>query len=190
MSTENLLQTVEQAVQGGVTIVQLREKSINGREFYEKAKALKTLLDSYEIPLIINDRVDVALAVGASGVHCGQSDLPITAIRSIVPKNMIVGISVDTKEQAEQAVKDGANYLGAGSIFPTNTKDDAELLPIEELQRITEVDVPIVAIGGIGHHNISEITSYKLDGYAVVSAICSAKEPKEAALQLLKVIKK
>ena len=189
MEIERMLQTVEAAVKGGVTVVQLREKSIDGKDFYEKAKQLKSLLDSYKVPLIINDRVDIALAIGASGVHCGQKDMPIEAIRSIVPKEMVVGISVETKEQAELALLNGADYVGTGSVFPTFTKNDATPLSKEELQKVTEVNLPVIAIGGIQQHNISEITPYKLAGYAVVSAICSAENPKDAASQLLKTIK-
>ena len=189
MDIDRLLQTVEEAVKGGVTVVQLREKSIDGKDFYEKARQLKSLLDSYKVPLIINDRVDIALAIGASGVHCGQKDMPLEAIRLIVPKEMIVGISVDTKEEAEYALKNGADYVGTGSVFPTFTKEDATPLSREELGKITEVNLPVIAIGGIQLHNLSEITSYNLAGYAVVSAICSAENPKDAACQLLKTIK-
>ena len=125
---ETLLTIVEEAIEGGVTLVQLREKSSDGNVFYEKAKALKELLDRYDVPLIINDRVDVALAVGAAGVHIGQSDLPLHAVRNILPQPMIVGVSVSTVEEALLAEETGASYLGVGAAFPTGTKSDAKVL--------------------------------------------------------------
>ncbi len=184
-----LLSIVESAVIGGVTVVQLREKKSKGNEFYEKALALKALLDRYSVPLIINDRVDIALAVGASGVHIGQDDIPLQVVKSIIPSTMIVGVSVKTLEAAKIAEENGGDYLGVGSCFPTSTKDDAELLADGMLQKIREnVHIPIVAIGGINKENISELIKYQPNGYAVVSAIIQADNPKEATKNLLREI--
>lgn len=175
---ESLLTIVEQAIEGGVTLVQLREKRSDGATFYEKAKALKELLDRYDIPLIINDRIDVALAVGAEGVHVGQSDLPLPAIRSIVPKSMIVGVSVSTVEEALAAEQNGANYVGVGAAFPTGTKSDAKVLPAGMLREITQsVSIPSVAIGGITLENMGLLRETGTAGVAVVSALMQAENP-------------
>lgn len=175
---ESLLTIVEQAIEGGVTLVQLREKRSDGATFYEKAKALKELLDSYDVPLIINDRIDVALAVGAAGVHIGQSDLPLSAVRSIIPESMIVGVSVSTVEEALAAERDGANYIGVGAAFPTGTKSDAKVLPAGMLREITQaVSIPSVAIGGITLENIGLLQETDIAGVAVVSALMQAKNP-------------
>ncbi|MFD1928573.1 thiamine phosphate synthase [Sporosarcina siberiensis] len=175
---ERLLTTVEQAIEGGVTLVQLREKKSDGAVFHEKAKVLKKLLDQYEVPLIINDRIDVALAVKAAGVHVGQSDLPITAIRRIIPESMIVGVSVSTVEEALAAEKDRADYIGVGAAFPTGTKSDAKVLPKGMLKEITQsVSIPSVAIGGIGLENVSLLRETGIAGVAVVSVIMEAQNP-------------
>lgn len=180
-----LLEIVEEAVKGGVTIVQLREKKSGGKVFYEKAKALKKLLAAYEIPLIINDRVDVALAVEADGVHIGQSDLPVEVVRAMLPSSMIVGLSVSTVEEAEEAAAKGADYIGIGSVFPTESKDDAEVLEEGMISKITKmVDLPAVAIGGIQEANLNALKEQGLSGISVVSAIMKAKEPKKAARSL------
>lgn len=179
---DELLQTVERAVKGGVTIVQLREKQSSGNLFYEKASKLKSLLDQYEVPLIINDRIDVALAVSAGGIHIGQSDLPLSAVRNIVPDSMIVGVSVSTVEEAEDAVKNGANYLGVGAVFPTNSKHDAKLLPAGMLEAIiNQVPIPVVAIGGIKTENIYKLKEHPIAGCAIVSGIMKAENPYTAA---------
>ncbi|MBY0120452.1 thiamine phosphate synthase [Bacillus sp. S/N-304-OC-R1] len=179
---EVLLQTVESAVKGGVTIVQLREKQSSGKLFYEKASQLKSLLDKYEVPLIINDRIDVALAVEAAGVHIGQSDMPLPAVRRIVPESMIIGVSVSTVEEAENAVKNGANYLGVGAVFPTNSKSDAKLLPKGMLEAIiSKASIPVVAIGGIKIENMNKLQEYQIAGCAIVSGIMKADNPYSAA---------
>ncbi|WP_066288121.1 thiamine phosphate synthase [Bacillus sp. FJAT-29937] len=186
---EKLLQTVENAVKGGVTIVQLREKQSSGKLFYEKASKLKALLDRYQVPLIINDRIDVALAVHSAGVHIGQSDLPLLSVREMVPDSMIVGISVSTVEEAKIAEKNGADYIGVGACFPTQSKDNAKVLPEGMLGSIIkEVSIPVVAIGGIKLENIAELQKNKLAGYAIVSAIMKAKNPLESAETFRKAI--
>lgn len=182
---EELLKVVEAAVKGGVTIVQLREKESTGNEFYEKAQKLKSVLDRYDIPLIINDRVDIALAVNASGVHIGQSDLPLNVVREILPTSMIVGVSVSTVEEAKEAVENGADYIGIGAVFPTQSKGDAEPLKEGMLSEIAKaVNIPAVAIGGIQQENIHSLKGKGLLGVAVVSAIMNAEDPEKAATAL------
>ncbi|MGG1220275.1 thiamine phosphate synthase [Priestia endophytica] len=181
---EELLGKVEKALEGGVTLVQLREKEADGKDFYERSLRLKKLLDRFHVPLIINDRVDVALAVGASGVHVGQDDLPLKVVRSLVG-DMIVGVSVRTVQEAQKAVEDGADYIGVGSVFPTSTKLDAKGITKEELIEITEsVRIPAVAIGGITAENIEKLNGTGIRGAAVVSAILKSQDPKKAAEEL------
>lgn len=183
---ELLLEIVEKAVKGGVTIVQLREKQSTGKAFYEKAKKLKELLDRYDVPLMINDRIDIALAIGASGVHIGQNDLPLHVVRKMLPSSMKIGISVSTVEQAQEAEKDGSDYIGVGAVFPTKTKKDARVLPAGRLVEIIEsVNIPAFAIGGINLDNIHTLKNQGLAGVSVVSAIMNAKRP-ELAASLLK----
>ncbi|MCM3109525.1 thiamine phosphate synthase [Lederbergia lenta] len=184
-----LLPIIEEAVKGGVTIVQLREKRSTGKCFYEKAKSVKALLDRYDIPLIINDRVDIALAVGAAGVHVGQDDLPLVAIRKMLPSSMIVGISTSTMEEAKEAEKNGASYIGVGSVFTTKSKADASLLPKGDLEKIAEaVSIPVVAIGGIGLDNMKLLPINKIAGVAVVSAIMKSENPYDAAIEFRKYL--
>lgn len=184
---EQLLFIVEEAVLGGVTVVQLREKASDGNVFYQKADRLKNMLDSYSLPLIINDRVDIACAVGAAGVHVGQKDIPLQAVRKIIPEEMAVGVSVQTIQEALNAMNGGADYLGVGAVFPTTTKKDANLLPQGMLEKIcSAASIPAVAIGGITVENISAISGSGIAGAAVVSAIMKAPDPKKAAEQLSK----
>ncbi|MCY8234027.1 thiamine phosphate synthase [Priestia endophytica] len=181
---EELLAKVEKALEGGVTLVQLREKEADGKEFYERALQLKKLLDRFHVPLIINDRVDVALAVGAFGVHVGQDDLPLKVVRSLVG-DMIIGVSVRTVQEAKKAVEDGADYIGVGAVFPTSTKLDAKGITKEELTEITgSVRIPAVAIGGITAGNIEKLNGTGIKGAAVVSAILKSQDPKKAAEEL------
>ncbi|MBM7716346.1 thiamine phosphate synthase [Siminovitchia sp. FSL H7-0308] len=185
-----LLHLIEESVAGGVTLVQLREKKSGGRDFYEKAIQIKKLLDSLSVPLIINDRVDVALAVGADGVHVGQEDLPLAAVKSIIPDSMLVGVSARTLEHAIAAEKGGADYIGVGSVFPTSTKSDAKLLPNGMLDKIvSSVSIPVVAIGGINEKNSGCLKNSGVAGIVVVSALTRAKNPKVTAENLLKGLK-
>jgi thiamine-phosphate pyrophosphorylase len=186
---DRLLHVIEESVAGGVTVVQLREKRSEGKEFYEKALHVKKLLDSLSVPLIINDRADVALAVGAAGVHVGQSDLPLYAVKKVVPDTMAVGVSVRSVKEAVAAEAGGANYIGVGSVFPTSTKPDAELLPPGRFREIaSSVSIPAVAIGGINGDNLEKLKDSGAAGFAVVSALAKADHPKTAAGQLLKTI--
>ncbi|MDF1998300.1 thiamine phosphate synthase [Peribacillus frigoritolerans] len=190
IAIEELTRIIAESVSGGVSIVQLREKNNSSLSFYEKASALKQLLNELSIPLIINDRVDIALAVGADGIHIGQDDLPLPVVKKMVPEDMIVGVSVSTLEEALEAERNGADYIGVGSVFPTKTKQDATLMALEDLGEICRgVSIPAVAIGGITADNMSALSDSGLSGTAVVSAIMNADNPKAASESLLKIIK-
>lgn len=183
-------EVVQAAVQGGVTCVQLREKSCSTREFIEEARAIKDFLSASAIPLIINDRVDVALAVQADGVHLGQTDMPLAAARSLVGGDMIIGISAECLQDAVEAQKMGADYLGVSPIYDTPTKTDtAPSLGLEGLRRIrAAVKLPLVGIGGLNAANAAEVLACGAEGIAVVSAIVSADNCEEAARRLREVI--
>ncbi len=185
------LEIVQAAVRGGVTCVQLREKNCSVREFIEQALSVKYFLKQHNIPLIINDRVDVAQAVQADGVHLGQSDMPCKMARAVLKDSMIIGISAETLEHAVQAEKDGADYIGAGPIFFTATKTDlSPILGLNGLCKIRKaVRIPVVAIGGININNAEEVIHNGADGIAVVSAIVSADDPEKAAGELRKILK-
>jgi thiamine-phosphate diphosphorylase len=186
------LSIVQSAAKGGVSCVQLREKNCSTREFIEEALILKEFLKKQNIMLLINDRVDVALAVGADGVHLGQKDLPFAMAKKIVGDSMVVGISTETFDDAARAEKEGADYIGVGPIYPTSTKTDTgEPLGLDGLRHIRKlVKIPIVAIGGLNHTNAKSAIKYGADGIAVVSAIVSAKNPEKAANELKKIIVK
>ncbi len=183
----NFNDIIIEAIAGGVTVVQLREKNIETREFYNKAIELKAILKEYNIPLIINDRVDIAYASDADGVHLGQSDLPIKYAREILGKNKIIGLSVNTVKQAIEAEKSGADYIAISPVFPTPTKVDIDPpVGLEGIPIIREsVNIPIVGIGGINKNNAKKVIEAGCDGVAVVSAIMGAKDPKLAASELL-----
>ena len=182
---DELKTIILQSVAGGVSTVQLREKSSSSLAFYKKAVELKALLHELSIPFVINDRVDIALAVGADGVHIGQDDLPLSVVRSMIPKHMFIGVSVATLDEALEAQNNGADYIGVGSIFPTDTKKDAICLSKGDMEAISKnITLPSVAIGGISENNIQELSGFGIDGIAVVSAIIKAENPKEAARKL------
>lgn len=185
MSTQTLAEAVEQAIFGGCTMVQLREKESSSLEFYEQALEVEQVTDRYEVPLIINDRVDIALAVQAAGVHIGQSDLPVPDVRRLIGMEMLLGVSVSSSEEAGQAMEDGADYLGVGAMFPTGTKTDANVVSMEELQRICRItNLPIVVIGGINLDNAGLFRPMGIDGLAVVSAIIGQPDIRKAAAQM------
>ena len=196
LQQQTLEQAVEQAILGGVTLVQLREKAIASKAFYERALRIKAICHRYNVPLLINDRVDIALAVEADGVHIGQSDLPCGVVRQILGKDKIIGVSARTAQQAIQAQADGADYLGVGAMFATSTKQDAQTVTIASLTQIRQaVTLPIVAIGGINHTTLPALqqalqaADTSIDGVAVVSAILGQKDVKLASQQLKEVIK-
>ncbi|VBB06971.1 thiamine phosphate synthase [Lucifera butyrica] len=190
LAGKDLLATVEQAIRGGVTLVQLREKELCTREFYHWAQRLKTVTDTYGIPLIINDRADIALAVDADGLHVGQEDMPLSVARQILGTEKIIGVSVSSVEEALAAQAGGADYLGVGAIFATATKRDADSVSLPGLQRIKEqTRLPVVAIGGIQAANVRRVMETGVDGAAVVSAVIAASDPYGAALTLTRRIK-
>ena len=174
---QTLYEQVEAALKGGVTCVQLREKELDETAFLQEAKELCALCRRYGVPFLVNDNVEIAIACGADGIHVGQEDLAAGEVRCRVGENMILGVSVHTVEEACQAVRDGADYLGLGAVFPTSTKTDVEQMPNETLRAICDaVDVPIVAIGGINRGNILKLAGSGVDGVALVSAIFSAED--------------
>lgn len=169
--------SIESALRGGVTTLQLREKEACGKEFLEKAYKLRLLTRKYNVTFIINDRVDIALLVDADGVHVGQSDISAYEVRRLISKDKIVGVSARTLEEAIEAEKSGADYIGIGAMFGSRTKLDAKLVTIDDLEHIKENSkLPIVAIGGINLENIKEIERCNVEGYAVVSAILEAED--------------
>ena len=185
MSCDSLTEAVEQAILGGCTMIQLREKELSSLEFYSQAVAVKQVTDKYHIPLIINDRIDIAMAVQATGVHIGQHDLPAAAVRKVIGENMLLGVSASSIAEAIQAQQDGADYLGVGAMFPTGTKTDADSVSMEELQKIrAAVSLPIVVIGGINKGNAGRFKPMGIDGLAVVSAIIAQSDIKAAAAEL------
>lgn len=177
---------VRESIRGGVTVVQLREKHAATGEFIRLAMALRQVASKFNVPLIINDRVDVALACEADGVHLGQEDMSCSTARRIVGNKMIIGVSVSTPEEARQAEAEGADYLGAGPVFATPTKADASpptgLAGLREIRRGTRI--PLVAIGGINSGNVADVVRHGADGIAVVSAIISSPNPGWAARKL------
>ena len=185
MSTRTLGEAVEQAVIGGCTLVQFREKEIPALDFYMLALEIKKITDRYGIPLIINDRIDIAMAAGAAGVHIGQQDIPADIARKVIGKDMLLGVSVSSAAEAIDAVKAGADYLGVGAMFPTGTKPDAGFVSMEELGRIRKaVDIPIVVIGGISRENAMLFRPMGVDGLAVVSAVIAQPDIKKSAADL------
>ncbi len=181
---------VSEAVKGGVTMVQLREKNITSRLFYQYAQSLMTLLKPLQIPLIINDRLDIALAVNADGLHIGQSDLPYSVARSLLGKDKIIGLSVETIEQARAANKLDVDYIGLSPVFSTQTKKDIntplELEGVEEIMSFSKH--PSVAIGGIHKGNAASIIQSGANGIAVVSAIVSQEDVQGAAKELRTIV--
>lgn len=187
----SLIDVVMEAVQGGVSVVQIREKNSETRDFYELARAMKQGLKGKKVPLIINDRVDVALAVDADGVHVGQKDLPCSVIRKMLGPDKIIGVSINTFEQIHKAHEDGADYLSLSPVYPTPTKPDTtEPFGIDGLIKARKMTTkPLITIGGINKSNIGKIMATGVDGVALVSAICSAPSPRDAADELSSLIK-
>jgi thiamine-phosphate pyrophosphorylase len=181
---------VTAAVRGGATVVQLREKAADTRDFVEEAMAIKDFLSARGVPLIVNDRLDVAQAVDADGVHLGQKDMPIELARKIVGPQMIIGISAESLTDAVEAERGGADYLGVSPIFDTPTKTDtAPALGLEGLQQIrTAVNLPLVGLGGLNADNAGRVIANGADGVAVVSAIVSADDPEQAARELIRIV--
>ena len=187
----DLTSAVESAVIGGVSIVQLREKGLNFDEFLARGRELKSVLDKHNIPLIINDNIDICIALDAYGVHLGQSDGGIAQARIKLGADKIIGASARTIEGARLAVSEGADYLGVGAVFGTSTKLDAHTISPEILAGIiASIDMPVVAIGGVSEHNISQLTGTSISGVAVISAILKADNITEKSRELRNMVDK
>lgn len=185
MSTETLEEAVEEAIKGGCTLVQLREKDCSSLDFYNTAVNVKKVTDKYNVPLLINDRLDIALAVDAAGVHVGQSDLPCSVVRKIIGEDKIIGVSAGNLKDALKAQEDGADYLGVGAMYATGTKKDAKHTSMDELKKIREnVSIPIVVIGGINKERINDFEGIGIDGLAIVSAIIAQKDIRKATEEI------
>ena len=183
-----LLPSVEEALQGGVTLVQYRSKFKDGGPMYEEALALKALCDSYDVPLIINDRVDVALAVGAAGVHVGQDDLPCAVVRALTGADFVIGVSAHNPEEARLAIAAGADYLGCGAVFGTATKPGVAKLGLANLRAIRRVATkPMVGIGGVTSDNYGEVLATGADGAAIISGILGADDIKAEVAKFVAV---
>lgn len=181
---------VEQALKGGATFVQLREKELDEETFLEEAKKIKKLCGKYHVPFVINDNVDIALAVDADGVHVGQSDMEAGKVREKLGPDKIIGVSCKTVEQALLAKKHGADYLGVGAMYPTGTKKDATAVTPAALSEICHaVDIPVVAIGGINKDRLEPLKGTGVDGVAVVSAIFAAEDIEKAAKELKEAVR-
>ena len=186
MTTDTLEEAVELAIKGGATIIQLREKDCTSREFYELALSIKDITDAYEVPLIINDRLDIALAVHADGVHLGQSDIPVQVARNVMGPNCIVGATANTLEKAKEASQSGADYLGLGDVFGSATKNDTKPVELKELKKICDtVKIPVGAIGGISKKNIHLLKDTGVAGVAVISAVLGQTDITAAAEELI-----
>lgn len=185
LGEKTLVQQVEESLQGGVTMVQLREKNLDRDSIQAEGHELKKVCRRYGVPLLINDDVDLAWQINAAGVHVGKEDMETARAREILGPDKIVGVTVHTVEEALAAQADGADYLGLGAAFPTSTKEDAGVMPREVMRAICErVDIPCVAIGGIGPDNVLELAGCGLDGIAVVSAIYARNDIRAAAEKL------
>ncbi|MHB8074389.1 thiamine phosphate synthase [Desulfosporosinus fructosivorans] len=181
---------IELAIQGGVTLVQLREKSLSTLKFLQLAIRVKEITSRYHIPLIINDRLDIALAVDADGLHVGQDDLPMLKARELFP-NKIIGVSASTLEEALLAQQQGADYLGVGAVFRTTTKSDAPEVSLDQLALIKRsVSIPVVAIGGINRTNLQQVMETGVDGVSVVSAILAQENILKSTKMLREILRK
>ena len=185
------LYKVEQALSGGVTIMQIREKNKSTREYMHLAEKVHEIAVKYGVPLIIDDRIDVAMAINAEGVHLGQSDMPVNTARRILGENIIIGATTKTVEQALEAVKNGADYLGVGAIYPTTTKVKTVLTSVDTLKDICHaVSIPVNAIGGLNKDNCNILENTGISGICVVSAIMKSPNPKKAAEELRQISEK
>ena len=176
-SLENFLEKVETACRSGVTIVQLREKNFTTNQYYQLAKQVKEITDAYQVPLIIDDRLDVCLAVDAAGLHIGDDELPVSVARQVLGPEKILGVTAKTVERALEAEESGADYLGTGAIFPTTTKENAPITLISTLKTICQrVAIPVVAIGGLTSENIDQLIDTGIAGVAVVRDLMQAED--------------
>lgn len=188
---KTLYEQIKEALENGVTCVQLREKNLDEASFIEEAKKISVLCRQYNTPFIVNDNVNVAIASNADGIHIGQEDMGLKDVREIVGENMIIGISAHTVEEAKFAQENGADYIGIGAVFETSTKNDVDVIPYEKVKSICDaVDIPKVAIGGINAENILKLKGSGIDGVAVVSAIFGAKDIGKATKELYTLVNK
>lgn len=186
---QTLMQQVQEALEGGITFLQLREKHLSEDEFIKEAKEMKELAAKYQVPFVINDNIQVALAVDADGVHIGQDDMSVEEARKLLGEDKIIGVSAHNVTEAQKAKKGGADYLGVGAVCATSTKKDANVVSKAEIKKICEsVDIPIVAIGGIKKENIETLKGTDVDGVAVVSAIFGAKNITEDTKELRRIV--
>lgn len=182
---QNLYEQVESALKGGATCVQLREKNLDEETFLREAIEIRDLCKKYGVPFLINDNVDIAIKCEADGVHIGQDDMAVSEVRKLVGDKMIIGASVQNVNEALESIKNGADYLGVGAMFSTSTKLDANIISIETLKSICNaVNIPVVAIGGIGKNNIMKLAGSKANGVALVSAIFGAENIEEECREL------
>ncbi|MBQ2604333.1 MAG: thiamine phosphate synthase [Acutalibacteraceae bacterium] len=189
-SREQFSESIEKALQGGVTVLQLREKNISADELIEETAALKKICDTYNVPLIINDNVEIAIKCNADGVHVGADDMPVSEIRKRAGRDFIIGATAKTVEQAQKAEREGADYLGVGAVFSSPTKTEAKRITKEQLSEITKaVNIPVVAIGGIDADNITELHNTGISGVAVISALFSAEDVESRAALLKQRVK-
>ena len=187
---KTLMEQVKEALDGGITFLQLREKELGEEEFLREAEDMKTLAAAYHVPFIINDNVELALAIGADGVHVGQEDMEAGKVREKLGPDKIIGVSAHSVEEAVKAEKSGADYLGAGAVFSTSTKGDAGALSMETLKAIcSSVSIPVVAIGGIKEENILSLKGTGVAGAAIVSGIFARKNIREACVRLRSLAK-
>lgn len=185
LEENEFLSKIEEACQSGITLLQLREKDKTGREYLDLAFKVKEITDKYSIPLIIDDRIDIAIAVDAAGVHVGQSDINVRYARKILGSDKIIGATTKSLKQAEEAVSEGADYLGVGAIYQTTTKVKTVITEVSTLKEICEsVNIPVVAIGGLNEENSDILKGSKVSGIAVVSAIMKAKDINGAVVGL------
>ena len=176
-SLENFLEKVETACRSGVTIIQLREKNLTTNQYYQLAKQVKEITDAYQVPLIIDDRLDVCLAVDAAGLHIGDDELPVSVARQVLGPDKILGVTAKTVKRALEAETSGADYLGTGAIFPTTTKENAPITLISTLKTICQtVAIPVVAIGGLTSENIDQLAATGIAGVAVVRDLMQAED--------------
>lgn len=190
LNGRTLKEVVLESLEGGVTMLQLREKHLDEAHFLEEAKELQTLCRSWHVPFLINDNVEIALAMNADGIHVGQSDMAAGDVRKKLGDDKIIGVSAQTVEQALLAEKAGADYLGVGAVFPTSSKDDANEVTYETLKAIcSAVSIPVVAIGGITQENVHQLAGSGICGAAVISAIYAEPNIKKAAAELKKAVK-
>ena len=187
---QTLIEQVREALEGGISFLQLREKKLSEEDFLKEAVEIKKLADQYKVPFVINDNIEIARKVNADGVHVGQDDMPVEEVRKLLGENKIIGVSAHNVEEAMKAEEGGADYLGVGAVCATSTKSEATVVTMEEMSKICQsVSIPVVAIGGINKDTIMKLKGTGVDGVAVVSGIFGAKNIRKAAKELLEITK-